>query len=239
MTIKIKELKTALLEKPTLIIGFTGIGLVGSISATYLVDTLEMELIGIVEGKRIPPIAAIHNYKPLPPIRIYASRKLNLYVAVSEAVLTSTATAELAHAILSFAKEKKVSRIICLAGMDKADSEGISVISSDRSSVELLEEKKIATSIKEGATTGVSGMLLAHAPFDNIPVVAVLVSAAQEYGDPEAAIKALRVLSQLLKIKIDTRKLEAEAKVFKELVKQPVIQSKIAISDGDLGGMYG
>ena len=52
------------LRKPVLVEGFPGLGLVGTISASYLIEKLKMEPLGYITGDQFPPLAAVHNRRP-------------------------------------------------------------------------------------------------------------------------------------------------------------------------------
>jgi len=72
--VRIYEIKRVDVEGAIVIDGFPSVGLVSSIVANYLIDTLEMEQIGIVESPAFPTVSLIRNGDPQHPVRIYAGR---------------------------------------------------------------------------------------------------------------------------------------------------------------------
>ena len=50
-------------QKPTIIVGFPGFGLVGTIATKFLLEHLDTEHIGSVESDHLLPLAAIHKSK--------------------------------------------------------------------------------------------------------------------------------------------------------------------------------
>ena len=80
-------MKLILSKKPknvTIIEGFPGFGLIGTIATEYLMEHLETEKIGIVQMDEVPAMIAIHQNKVIEPISIHynkpSSNILNLYV---------------------------------------------------------------------------------------------------------------------------------------------------------------
>ncbi|MCX8194482.1 MAG: PAC2 family protein [Candidatus Micrarchaeota archaeon] len=235
------------MKRPVLIEGFPGLGLVGTISASYLIEKLKMEPLGYITSDQFPPIAAVHNHRPLFPARMYWSSKYDMVVFVSEFVIPIGAVNELADKIYEFAQKNKVQKIISLGGITiKGEQDTVYAISSSPKVSERLAHIKGVELIKEGATTGVTGMLLAKGAIEGYPVVSLLAESQEGYMDPKAASMVLKVLSELLNISIDTTALEDEAKLIDEKVKKIMNKAKSAHSDYkkaqdevSLGPMYG
>jgi len=206
-----------------------------------------MEPLGYITGDQFPPLAAVHNYKPLFPARMYHSQKHDLLVFISEFVIPISAVNELAEKIYEFAKKGKVSQIISLGGITiKGEQDTVYSIASLPELREKLEKMKRVQLIKEGATTGVTGVLLAKGAVERYPVVSLLAESQEGYMDPKAAAMVLETLSEMLHIPIDTTALENEAKLIDEKVKHIMSKAKTAHSDykkvqdeASLGAMYG
>jgi len=235
------------LKKPVLVEGFPGLGLVGTVSASYLIEKLKMEPMGYITGDLFPPLAAVHNYKPLYPARMYYSQKHDLIVFVSEFVIPIAAVNELSDKIYEFARKMKVREIISLGGITiKGEQDEVFAIASTPELGRSIEKIKTVKLIKEGATTGVTGVLLARGSVENYPVISLLAESQEGYMDPKAAAMVLEVLKELLKISVDTTALENEAKAIDSKVKNIVNKAKTSHSDykkaqneGSLGTMYG
>ena len=72
--VRIYEIKRVDVENALVIDGFPSVGLVSSIVANYLIDTLEMEQIGIVESPAFPTVSLVRDGIPQHPVRIYAGK---------------------------------------------------------------------------------------------------------------------------------------------------------------------
>jgi uncharacterized protein len=234
------------LKRPTLIMGFPGTGLVGSVAASQIVESLQMDFGGYISSSDFAPLAAIHDYKPMPAARIHFSEKHNLIVIISEMTIPIGSSLDVADKIYEFAKVVDACTIISLGGISLQDEKkGVFVVSSDPSTIKDIIAKKIAKPIKEGATTGVTGILLARGALDRFPVTTILAESSEEYLDPKAATSVLRILMRMTGIQINTARLEKEAEEYSKDIKEAVLKSRISKKKGagpsasEGGSMYG
>jgi len=207
--VEIKEIEETRLKKPIIVEGFPGIGMVGTISASYLAEKLDMKLIGYLASNLFPPIAAIHEYKPVSPARIYASEKLNIIVLFSEFVIPSEIVFPLSEKIIEWAKKKNAAAIYSLAGIAAENPvEKIYGIASTPAMGETLKTKGIEL-IREGATQGVSGVLIAECASQQFPAANLMIQ-TNEPLDPKGSARLIAKLSELIGVKIETRALVTE-----------------------------
>jgi len=211
MEVGIVETTPFELKKPTLIEGLPGIGLVGTIAATYLVDKLRMEPLGYIESEAFPPIAAIHNNVPFHPARVYKSKKHNIVVVLSEFIIPMNAVYPLSRAILKWALSKKVSRIISLGGIAlRGQQDDVFGIASTPEMLALMNKAGVKT-IREGATTGVNGIMLADCASMKFPALSLLAEAKSEQMDPRGAAMVLESLKKVTGLDLDTTELLHES----------------------------
>lgn len=244
MTTKIVETAKFDLKNPILIEGFPGLGLIGTIAATYLVDKLGMEPLGYITSDKFPPIAAIHNNIPLHPARIYKSRKHNIVVLFSEFIIPLNSIYPLSEAILEWAQGKGISKIISLGGITiKGEQDEVFGIASSSELVKLLNSHGIKT-IREGATTGVNGVLLAECASRGFPAMSLLAEAKQNYMDPKGAALVIEALKRVTGLELDTRELEKESAELEKKMTDMFSKAKDAsrhykATGEELGAMYG
>lgn len=238
MDIEYKGLKPLNIKGATTIVGFPTAGLVGSIAASYLATKLEMEMVGYFTSDKMPPVTAIHEYKPLPPLRVYISKKHKLVVVLSEIVTPISISNEMAESIRQIATKLKSPLVITLGGISMHQRENaVYGISTSQELVISLEKRKYINRVKEGATTGVAGLLLTPGMMKT-PVLALLAETLEEQPDPRAASNVLKVVSKILKIKLDTNELEEEGRILSRATKEAVLSSKKGRGK-QLGQMYG
>jgi len=206
MKVEIRMVEKLKLKNPIIIEGFPGIGMIGTIGASYLAEKLDMKLVGYFVSAKFPPIAAIHNYKPVSPARIYASEKHNLIVLFSEFVIPAETVFALSQELLSFAKASKASIIYSLAGVaSQQPDDKFYGIASTPKVAEQLKSGGIEL-IREGATQGVSGVLIAECASESFPAANIMVQTAAPL-DPKGAARLLDKLSQLIALHVDTKEL--------------------------------
>ena len=232
------------LKKATVILGFPGTGLVGSVAASQIVESLQMSFGGYISSSDFAPLAAIHDYKPMPAARIHYSERYNVVVIISEMTIPVSSSLELANRIYEFAKSIDAASIISLGGISLKEEKGeVYVISSDQRAVKDIIAKKIAKPIKEGATTGVTGLLLTKGTLEAFPVTTILAESSEEYLDPKAAAKVIKVLTRITGIQINTASLDKEANELSKNIKEAVIKARVSRRKGpsaeEGGSMYG
>jgi uncharacterized protein len=241
MTVSIVKTSQIDAKNPLLIVGFPGVGLVGSVATAYFVEKAGFKMVGYITSNEFAPLAAIHNYMPLPPVRMYFSKEKNILVVLSEIVVPISVSNELADKILELAKEFKSEKIISLGGISLKESENaVYLIGSTKSEVDSFIAKKYGRSIKEGATTGVTGTLLATGSMAGYSILAILAEASPDFVDPKAASNALQTLSKIINVPVSTLELEREARTLAQGAKESAIKSKAMTKrSGPTGGMYG
>jgi len=225
MKVEIKQVEPFKLKNPIIIEGFPGIGMIGTISAAYLAEKLDMKLVAYFASSHFPPVAAIHDYKPVSPARIYASEKYNLIVLFSEFVIPSEIVYSLSQSIIDFAKKNKAKVIYSLAGVASPvpDSKAYGIASTPAMG-ELIKKQGIEL-IKEGATQGVSGVLIAECASEKFPAANLMVQTSQPM-DPRAAARLIDKLSAVIGTKLDTRELITQAEKIEGRIKDSMEKMK-------------
>jgi len=217
--IEIRELTKIKLDHPIIIEGFPGIGMIGTISASYLAEKLGMKLVGYLASNKFPPIAAIHDYLPVSPARIYASEKHNLIVLYSEFVIPADVVFALSEKIIAWAQAKKASAIYSLAGIATPEpTNKIYGIASTKKIADLLKSKGIEA-VREGATQGVSGVLIAECAAKKFPAANIMIQTNAAL-DPLRSARLLDKLAELTNIKVDTAPLVKEGTEIESKMKQ-------------------
>ena len=239
---EIVALKKVKLNNPILIEGFPGIGLVGTIAASFIVDKLGMEKYGYIVSEKFPPISAVHNFEPLHPARIYFSKQHNAFVLFSEFIIPLNAVYKLSNEILKWSKKQGVSKIISLGGITiRGEQDEVFGIASTPELREELAKAGIKL-IREGATTGINGVLLAECASRNYPAASLLAEAKPDYIDPKGAALVLQALAKVTNIKVDVSELIEQAEFIEQKIKEILGKAKEAHESykktGELGPMY-
>jgi uncharacterized protein len=221
--IEVKLLKKSSLKGYTFIEGFPGVGLVGPMAISYLIDKLDMEYIGYIESSMFPPLIAIHGNKPMPPIRMYSDAKTKIFAILAEFAIPINATSELSKSVYDFVRESGIGKIVSIAGIpnqiaSSGKNEVFSMASTDSARKEA--QKAGMKPVVEGVATGTSALILMSATLDAIPDINILVPVDPSILDPKYAETAMVFVNKLLSLNIDITELDKEAKQVEEKIRE-------------------
>jgi uncharacterized protein len=213
-------MKLNLTKKPknvTIIEGFPGFGLIGTISIEFLIEHLKTEKIGTVEMDEIPAMIAIHQNKVIEPISIHYNKEHNI-VLVHAINIGKDLGWKLADLIVELAKELTAKEIISLEGVGSPSSESNRVFyystGNGKVSKRLLDA---ASPLVEGIIVGPTGALLARRL--KVPLVALFAEAKSGLPDSKAAAEIIKALDAYTGLKIDPKPLIKQAALFENKLK--------------------
>jgi uncharacterized protein len=202
----------------TVVAAFPSVGLVSTITATYLITTLPTDQVTALDSADFPSLSMIYAKKPKFPARVYASRAQKLAIFICEMPLPMTSHRPLAYALLQWAKDHGCRQIVPLEGLPVDPDSPVTgdppvwgVGSTDRARAEL--EKRGVSQLESGMISGVTGVLLNEGRWRNVDVIALLAEARFGLPDARAAVSLVRALDLLLpEIDIDLGPLQDQAK---------------------------
>ena len=220
-------------KNPTIIEGFPGFGLVGTITTEYLIDHLDVELIGKVMMTENPAVVAIHEDHIVEPLGIFYNKKYNIVIV--HAVSASTGIEwKLAEIIQKMAKDLACKEIISLEGVGssatKVDTEKVFYFSKD-SRIKRGLAKLGLNPLKEGIIMGVTGALLLNV--EKTPMCCIFAETHSDLPDSKAAARIIKILDDYLGLKIDTVPLMKQAEKFEEKIKGLLKKGEEAKDIGD------
>ena len=226
--IQIYEIKRSDLRNAVVIDGFPSVGLVSTITANYLITTLKMEQVGILDSVHFPTVSVVRNAEPLNPVRIYAgtlkkdtgdekNEKISntLVVFISEFQPPPNLIKMIASTILDWMQDQGCRLLISPEGLVIDREDGAPVDDEDDLSYEPSEEIEaygIGSTEKsrellreygiplfqEGVISGVAGVLLNEGKRRNFDVISILAEARPNYPDARAAAKVIESIDKLL-----------------------------------------
>ncbi len=224
--IQIKLLKEQNLKNYTIMEAFPGIGLVGPMAGSYMIEKLKMEYIGHIESDQFPPITTIHHSIPMFPARIYKNEKLKLLLFMSEFTISPLLVYQLALEILAFARKYGAEKIVSVGGMPAQKPVDTIYIASSNSAILKKAQKMGLKAIEEGVVSGVSAALLVGAAEYKIPAFDILVEVNPSITDPKYAEIAIEGLNKVLDIDIDLSELDKEAKIVEAKIREMLSKVK-------------
>ncbi len=235
MSTEIFELDKPNLKNPIFIEGLPGIGHVGRISASYLVEELKAkkfaELVSshfmhYVLLKQSSAVHLLKNEFYYYKAKGSSQRDLIILVGDSQSV-DPEGHYEIAYKILEFVKKYGVKEMITLGGLGIGEAKEKPKVVGAVSHEGMDKKYKsygidFNTASKVGTIIGASGLLLGLGKLYDMKGLCLLgeTTGYPILPDPKAAEEVLRVLSKILNLKIETAKLDKKIKEMEEFIRK-------------------
>jgi len=212
-------------KNPTIIEGFPGIGLVGTIATEFLIDSLKAKEIGYIRGEGVPPMIALHNSKISKPMGVYYAEKQNLLIFhfISSIPSKEWRLAEMIKEVYSKTKAKEIVSLESVGVPGAIDSKSENYYYTD---VKKNESKLInlgAKRLENGIVMGITSILMSS---KDINLTCLFGVTHTKLPDSKAAAGILEALNSYLNLKIDTKPLIKSAQEFEKKLKSLIASSK-------------
>ena len=213
-------MKLVLTKKPksvTIIEGFPGFGLIGTIATEFLMEHLDTEKIGTIEMDEVPAMIAIHKNKVIEPVSLHYNKEYNL-VLVHAINVSKELSWKLAEIIAELAKTLDAKQIISLEGVGSPNPEsGRVFFYSTENGAMTKKLSSLAMPLSEGIIVGVTGALLARTV--NVPIIALFAEARSGMPDSKAAAEIIKALDAYAGLQVDPKPLLKQAVEFEKKLK--------------------
>ncbi len=216
-------------KNPTIIEGFPGFGLVGTIASEFLISHLKTEQIGKIVFNEMPAMVAIHENKVVEPLGIFYNEKYNLIII--HAITASQGFEwDIADNIIKLAEDLNAKEIISLEGVGSGEKTALTTSkvffhAEDKKNRKRFENVKLAP-LKEGIIVGVTGAILLRS--EKVPVSCIFAETQSNLPDSKAAAKVIETLDKYLGLKVDYKPLMDQAEKFEDKLKSLLTQSQKA-----------
>ncbi len=206
-------------NKPLVITGFQGIGLVGALSAQYIVNKLRLEQIGYIESEELPPLAMLEEGSLMHPIRIFSNKERDLVVIESELPIPIKLVYKMSAEIVRWLKKIKARGLVCFEGIgvppeEKEDGIDVYSISTTKKLRQRLEN--FVPELKRGIIIGMSAALLLESKDEGINASCLMSESRADIPDRMAAAAIIKKFNQIYRYNINTAELEKEAREFEK-----------------------
>jgi uncharacterized protein len=177
------------LDAPTFVEGLPGVGLVGTIAGSHLVDELDMTHYATCHCDGLPDVAVFRDGRTdyEAPVRVYADADSDLLVLQSDVPVSPGAAEEFAACLTGWLHDVDATPV-CISGLP-GEKDGVpslyGVGHGDARS--LLDEHDIGPPCQDGVVSGPTGALLYQARRDDVDALGLVVESARNFPDPEAA----------------------------------------------------
>lgn len=221
------------LQDAILVAGFPGPGLVGSMSASYIIEQQKMHQIAYVDSDFIMPGVMYIGGRLRHPFRIYSNDRGDVCVIVCDAPMVLAGIRQILNTVVRWAQEHNIREIMVLEGIAAGEipQEGRKpvIMSSDGKSddhgfLSRIHNNSAGDKTSGAPTfiTGISGALLASCLSNGIPCTGILIPAPHAIPDPEGAAILIETANRLASnpFKIDVGQLKNQAAELKKEMQQ-------------------
>lgn len=202
---KLKKLeKKPDLSSGILLVGIPGPGLIGTLSVTYIIHSLKMELVGEIDNSDLSSIMFIENGELLGPVRIY--RKGRLFAVTSDVPIDYELAPGFTESIIKFSKKNNIDYIIIFNGIHVPERNSSNLKTYGLVTKQSLEKTLYENEIPKflsGIITGPDATILSILKNSSIPAMVLYTECNFFFPDPESAMHAIKTISRMLKIEIE------------------------------------
>jgi uncharacterized protein len=198
---KPKKLKNT---SSVLIIGIPGPGLIGTLSLSYIIHSLNMEIIGEIEHPDISNVIFIDNGNLAGPIRLY--KKGSVFAALSDIPIDYIIARGFTESIIDFCKKNKIDMVMVLSGLQAVERNAANLKTYGLVTNERLERILYENEIPKflsGIIAGPDATILTILKNSSVPTLVLYTECNFFFPDPEAAINTIKTISRILNIEID------------------------------------
>lgn len=191
----------------SMLIGFPGSGLVGTIALQYMVDQLEFEQIGTMTSKFFPPLAMMNKGVINDPVRIYI--KNNIAAIVADIPIHPMICYETSRDIIDWLAQFRPKEVVTIAGIITNEPEKrVFGVATTGEALKRLEDFTLLLPI--GSISGIASSLLTECKARGIPGYGLLGETVNA-PDPRSSAATIEVLNKMYNLGLDVKPLIEQA----------------------------
>jgi uncharacterized protein (TIGR00162 family) len=217
--VEIKILENQEFKNPILVEGLPGIGLVGKLAGDHLLDELKAKKIAELHSPYLPPQVNIQQDGTVKLVNMefhsYSKNGKEIILLTGDFQgITPDSQYQMAEKTIQLALDNNVKRMYTLGGLATGNITQTPRVFGAATSKKLVQEhEKYGITFKgDGAIFGASGLLLGLGMQKNLEGVCLMGETHGQIIDAKSAQSVLRVLTQILDIKVDMTAIEKKAK---------------------------
>lgn len=227
----------ATVEDAVVVLGTPTLGQVGTITAHYIIDELDMERVGDVHSIAFPPIALVEQGRPGAPLRLYARETPcglglsceRLVVITGEALPNGTALNRVADELATWCVDNGAEIVVLPDGAlveGEGEERAVRGVTTSEDA-DALREKLDVEAMEGGMMRGFSASFLVAADRRGLDAMAVLAQTTPKMPDARAAARIVELLDPIVPdIKLEPEPLREKAEAIEERVQAVRRQAK-------------
>ena len=194
-------------EGSSVLMGFPGSGLVGSIALQYMVEQLEFTQIGSMNSKYFPPLAMMNKGVISVPIRMYEKDAISVIVA--DIPIHPMICYEVANGIMDWLMPFKIKEVVTIAGIitNEPEKRVFGVATTD-AALPRIQDHTIILPI--GSISGIASSILTECKIRNVNAYGLLGETINA-PDPRASAATIAVLNKMYDLSLDIQPLLEQA----------------------------
>lgn len=214
------------LSGSSVLMGFPGSGLVGSIALQYMIDQLEFEQIGSINSKYFPPMAMMNKGVVNVPVRLY--EKGNIAAIIADIPIHPNICYEVANGIMDWLEPFSVREVVTIAGIitNEPEKRVFGVASNEEA---LARIQDITIILPVGSISGIASSILTECKIRKIAAYGLLGETINA-PDPRASAAAIEVLNRMYDFQLDVQPLIEQAEEIESTMQKLAEQVKTAES---------
>jgi len=219
------------LDKPILLMGLPGMGMVGKMTIAYLIEELLAEEVVRIYSSFFPSISFLDKggLGRLTRCEIYAANdtKPNFLLFTGDCQPLSCGMVQVMSTVLDIAQENDVDTVITIGGLRSQNGPDVAAFVFSEEDATFLEQYEVEM-LSSGQVTGAVGVMTALAAERDIKSFGLLGKLYSDAPvDPIAAQNVLKKLVELYKLDIQIDKFEdmIEEAQEKEVIREKLVES--------------
>ncbi|MFX0068574.1 MAG: proteasome assembly chaperone family protein [Promethearchaeota archaeon] len=214
--VEIVETKKIKFNRPLVIAGFAGQGLVGSIALSYIIDNLKLSEIAYVRSRLLPPATIFIDGLLRYPFRVYSNEEGTLLAIISEISPPVEGFYDIAHSLMSWIEKMDVEEVVVLSGLVVREDPDPKLIfaAAEPEVLDKLKKHRIPV-LARGLITGIAATILNECITRKLTGICLL-SPTTSKPNPEASATLIRALNKIYSLGIDLTPLIKEIQLIKK-----------------------
>ncbi|MFX0097356.1 MAG: proteasome assembly chaperone family protein [Candidatus Hodarchaeota archaeon] len=230
--IEIVETKKIKSNRPLVIAGFAGQGLVGSIALSYIIDNLKLSEIAYVRSRLLPPATIFIDGVLRYPFRIYSNEEGTLLAIISEISPPLEGFYDISHSLMGWIEKMDVEEVVVLSGLVVRQDPDPKLIfaAAEPEVLDKLKKHRIPM-LTRGLITGIAATILNECITRKLTGICLL-SPTTSKPNPEASATLIDALNRIYSLGIKMAPLIEEIQLIKEKQRELAEHAK-KMSDRD------
>jgi len=219
--ITIREIKPINIEGGYLIDGFPYAGLANAIATESMINTVQFEMVGVLDSDLFPPLTIVKDGVPNFPARIFVNSDLRVAVFSSYLTPHESLHRQIAKTMLEWANKHKCSYIVSSSAIRSEEQDlFITGVGSTNDAKKKLKDADIPL-LSHGTIPGIPGILLNEGVLSNTNVIVLLSNAKESGPDFRAGAQICMAMSKLVPgTACDLKSLLQEAESVEQSIKK-------------------